>query len=388
VRPTRSAGAAFPQPVHSWHQMHSEPGTQHRRKRERMLAPPHGMLVLLAVFAVVVTAGAAIVLLASSVGDGKSADQAPAATSARRAHSGGRRWYAPRSLWNVPIGPHPRIAPNNATLIAALVQTPAIGVSYDYTPAIWYATSSTPGVPVRIDVPRCNARTVWVPIPRGAVPDSSSEGHMAIAQFGTGTEFDFYKAQSPNRPPKSSVYYPRPCPTVNEWTAATVVSTNWETGSGSVRFSTRGSGTTEGAGTILPRDTEMPPGATWDHALGMSYKNTCSDAMRWCPVVAPATQEDGTCTDRSRCVPEGARFQLDPSLNCNTWPSLRYVWQRQMCRTLQVYGGIVIDTNAGGPTFANQWHGSLISYSWPWIRQGDLNLPHDLLSHFLVLAWQ
>jgi hypothetical protein len=368
--------------------MRSVSGTQHRRQRNRVSNPPHGLFLLLIAFGVVAAAGAAVGLLASSVGDRNTADRAPSATSARRTHGGGRRWYAPSSLWNTPIGPDPRIAPNNATLIAALTQTPAIGVAYGYTPAIWYANRTTPKVPVRIDVPRCNARTVWVPIPRDAVPDSSSEGHMAIAQYGTGTEFDFYKAQSPELPPKSSVYYARPCPTVNEWTAAVVVTTNWETGSGSLPSSTRGSGTTEGAGTILPRDTQMPPGATWDHALGMSYKNTCTHAMRWCPIVAPATQEDGTCTDRSRCVPEGARFQLDPSLDCNTWPSLKYVWQRQMCRTLQVYGGIVVDTNDAGPTFADQWHGSLIGYSWPWLKQGDLNLPHDLLSHFRVLAWQ
>jgi hypothetical protein len=46
---------------------------------------------------------------------------------------------------------------------------------------------------------------------------------MAVVQRGTGVEFDFYEAQSPNRLPRSSVYYSTPCPTVNEWTAATVV---------------------------------------------------------------------------------------------------------------------------------------------------------------------
>lgn len=349
-----------------------------------MLARPHWLLLLFSVIVVVAALAAVVTVLMSSRGHGKSA----VATRARHVRLSGRRWYSPNSIWNTPIGPNPTIAPNNASLIAALVQTPGIGVAYDYTPAIWYATPKTPKVPVRIDFPHCDARTVWVPIPPRAIPDSSSEGHMAIAQYGTGTEFDFYKAQSPGRPPKSSVYYSRPCPTVDEWTAANVVTTNWERGSGSLPVSTRGSGTTEGAGTILPRDTQMPPDATWDHALGMSYKNTCSDAMRWCPSVAPATQEDGTCTDHSRCVPEGARFQLDPSLDCNTWPTLKYAWQRQMCRTLQVYGGIVVDTNDAGFTFADQWHGSLIGYSWPWINEGNLNLPHDLLSHFRVLAWQ
>ncbi|HUA49265.1 MAG TPA: hypothetical protein VMA77_28775 [Solirubrobacteraceae bacterium] len=319
---------------------------------------------------------------------GASEHSIPRAKAATTSDPVSPRWYASTSLWNTPIGPHPRIASNDASLVVALAATPAIGVSYNYTPAIWYAYPSTPKVPVRIDVPRCGARTVWVPIPKGSIPDSSSEGHMIVAQYGTGTEYDFYKAQSPERPPKSSVYYPRPCSTVDEWTAAKVVTTNWLTGSGELLGSPRGSGTAEGSGVILPRDTEMPAGATWDHALAMAYRNTCSDKLRWCPLVAPATQEDGTCTDRARCLPEGARIQLDPSIDCDTWPSLRYTWERQMCRTLQVYGGIIIDTNDGGPTMADQWHGSLIGYSWPWLREGQLNLPHDLLSHFRVLAWR
>jgi len=211
---------------------------------------------------------------------------------------------------------------------------------------------------------------------------------MIVAQYGTGTEYDFYKAQSPDRPPKSSAYYSKPCARAREWTAAKVVRTGWLTGTGSLRGSPRGSGTAEGSGVILPRDVEMPANATWDHALAMAYRNTCSDRMSWCPHVAPATQEDGTCTDRASCVPEGARLQLDPSIDCDTWPSIRFTWQRQMCRTLQVYGGIIIDTNAGGPTMADQWHGSLIGYTWPWLREGQLNLPHDLLSRFRVLAWQ
>jgi O-antigen/teichoic acid export membrane protein len=298
------------------------------------------------------------------------------------------RWYAPSSLWNTPIGPHPRLAPNDATLVAALAAAPSIAVAYDYTPAIWYASRDTPKVPVRIDFPRCGARTVWVPIPKGAIPDPSPEGHMIIAQTGTNIEYDLYQAQSANGSPKSSVYYSTPCPTVDEWTAAKVVTTNWHTGSGEELGSPRGSGTAEGSGVILPRDTEMPAGATWDHALAMSYGNTCSDKMPWCPIVAPATEEDGTCTDRASCLPEGARLQLDPSIDCNTWPSLKYVWQRQLCRTLQVYGGIIIDSNGGvGPRIPDQWYGSLIGYKWPW-PPGDGGLPHDLFSHFRVLAWR
>jgi hypothetical protein len=211
---------------------------------------------------------------------------------------------------------------------------------------------------------------------------------MTVAQYGTGTEFDLYKAQSPRRAPKSSVYYRHACRPVDEWTAAKVVTTNWQRGNGEQRGSVRGSGTPEGAGTILPQDTQMPPRSTWGHALAMAYRNTCSHAMTWCPDVAPATDEDGTCKDEARCVPEGARFQLDPLLDCGTWPSLHHVWQRQLCRTLQVYGGIIVNTNESGPVVVDQWRGSLRGYTWPWMGGGEQGLPNDLLPHFRVLAWR
>jgi O-antigen/teichoic acid export membrane protein len=340
------------------------------------------------VLQVVATSTIALVVALALVGSSHSTLRSRGIPAAARSVGAGGRWYAATSLWNTPITAHPKVAPNDASLIAAMSTTPAIGVSYDYTPAIWYAHRGTPTVSVRIDVPHCNATTIRVPIPTGAVPDPSPEGHMAVAQYGTSREFDFYKAQRPGAPPKSSIYYRKPCQTVNEWTAGKVVTTNWQTGSGEERGSPRGSGTPEGAGVILPRDTRMPAGATWDHALGMAYRYTCADTQSWCPIVAPATQEDGTCSNRAICLPEGARLQLDPSINCRTYPSLRYPWEQQMCRTLQVYGAIVIDTNDAGPSFGDQWWGSLQNYKWPWLKTKQLNLPHSLLAHFRVLAWR
>jgi O-antigen/teichoic acid export membrane protein len=359
------------------------------RPRRGVILTPAQAVQLAATSAIALAAAVAAVGLSGHRPAGPTGPAAPVARPAAASTGpGSGRWYAPTSLWNTPIAAHPRLAPNNASLIAAMSTSPAIGVSYDYTPAIWYAAASTRKVRVRVDAPHCGARTVLVPIPRGAVPDPSSEGQMTVAQYGTGTEYDLYKAQVPNRPPKSSAYYDSPCATANEWTAAKVVTTNWQAGNGELRGSTRGSGTPEGAGTILPRDTRMAPGATWDHALGAAYRYTCSHTERWCPIVAPATDEDGTCTKQVICLPEGARLQLDPSINCGTWVSLHYVWQRQMCRTLQVYGAIIIDTNEGGPTFADQWRGSLRNYSWPWLARGELNLPRSLLAHFRVLAWR
>jgi hypothetical protein len=298
------------------------------------------------------------------------------------------RWYAPTSPWNTPISPKSPIAANDPTLIAAWANTAScseecLRLQYTYTPSIWIAEKLTRLSPVRIDFPNCGARTIQVPIPTDAIPDPSPEGHMAIMQANTGVEYDFFRAQSPGQPSKEG------CGTASTWTAAKVVRTDWRSGDGSLPDSVRGSGTPEGAGIVRPRDTQIPYFTTWHHALALSYRNTCSHSMSWCPYVAPATREDGTCTSRSICVPEGARFQLDPSIDCATWPSLRYLWQKQMCRTFQVYGGIIVDTNGRGPTIYDQWDGSLGAYTWPWLKVGvtTSGLPNDLLSHFRVLAW-
>lgn len=344
----------------------------------------------------IAAAGAIVVIFAArSIGYPIRIDGNPnkKARSPKGDRPGSRRWYSSSSLWNTPIPSNPRLAPNNASLVAAWANTQPCGRSpcldpsgFSATPAIYYPSPSTPTVPVRIDVPHCDARTVRVPIPEGVLPDPSPEGHMAIAA-ANGTEYDLYGAQYPGGPPKSSRYYSTPCSPVNEWTAAKVVTTNWISGRGELRGSTRGSGTPEGAGTVLPRDTQEPSGATWDHALAISYRNTCSHRMSWCPYVAPATQEDGIGTDRAIDVPEGARFQLDPSIDCDTWGSLRYVWQRQMCRTLQRYGAIVADTNQGGIGVYVQWMGSTGGYTYPWTPK-YVGFPNDLLAHFRVLAWR
>ena len=206
---------------------------------------------------------------------------------------------------------------------------------------------------------------------------------MAIIQANSGVEYDFFRAQLPKRLTKDK------CGIASTWTAAKVVTTNWHNGDGSLPDSVRGSGTPEGAGTVRPQDTRARNFTAWHHALALSYRNTCSHFMPWCPFVSPATREDGTCTNESTCVPEGARFQLDPSIKCNTWPTLVYLWQKQLCRTLQVYGGIVVDTNGRGPTIYDQWRGSTGDYIWPWLEPGTMTagLPNDLLPHFRVLAW-
>jgi hypothetical protein len=262
---------------------------------------------------------------------------------------------------------------------------------YYSVPAIWIATSSTPLVAVEINYPSvCRQSTVLVPIPAGAVAAAGGdpEPTMAIMQADTGEEWDFWKVTPPGVAPVNSSG-PQNCPADSHWQATAVFhhSPGW-TGSG-IGTSSRATGTLSGAGTIRPRDTKLPAGSTWDHALAVAYLGTSSAH------VAPAISSDGQCGDTSACVPEGARLQLDPSINCATWPSISAEWMRQECRTLQKYGAIVVDSGNGFITEnlvsaqstnpAADGGGS--GYDYPWSSGGAQQLPADLASHMRVIDW-
>jgi hypothetical protein len=305
-------------------------------------------------------------------------------------------WYSPSSSWNTPIPVNPSIHPNSSAFINGFnTWCPNQGcfgaADYYSVPGIWKATDSTPLVTVEVNWPTtCRQSIIQVPIPAGAIPSASGdpEPTMAIMQSSTGEEWDFWKVTPPGVTPRNSSG-PQNCPADSNWQAVAVFhfSPGW-TGNG-IGTSSRASGTLSGAGTIRPRDTKMPAGSTWEHALAIAYLGTTSVH------VAPALSSDGQCTDSNACIPEGARLQLDPSLNCSTWPSLSAEWLRQECRTLQKYGAIVVDSGNGfiaenvvsaqGTNPAADGGGT--GYQWPWNSGGATSLPADLVPHLRVLNW-
>ncbi len=72
------------------------------------------------------------------------------------------------------------------------------------------------------------------------------------------------------------------------------------------------------------------------HALVLQTDNVCAKIFR-----APALKTDGL-SQRSDCIPEGARVQLDPALDLSKIAGLSPA-ERTVARALQVYGGYVID---------------------------------------------
>jgi hypothetical protein len=302
----------------------------------------------------------------------------PAQTTATAA-----RWYAADSPWNTPLPADPPIHPDSAAMVSAFPPE-VLGPTSSSVPSVWVADSSTPRVDVALNFPTCGAEHFQVPIPAGARLENQHESKFAVLESDTGVEWDFFKMTSPGVKPLSSG---PDCPATSSW-AATVVQRHdpgWT--SDGLGRSVRASSTFEGAGTIRPRDTDSPPGSTWDHALALAYPLTSDGGVHPC-MVWPAARCDGEHSGIS-AIPEGARIQLDPKINCSTWPSMgAREWQRQLCRTLQKYGMIVIDT---GGALINEYAGSYdmhpAGYHWPWEADGVANLPADLVPHLRVLDW-
>jgi hypothetical protein len=85
--------------------------------------------------------------------------------------------------------------------------------------------------------------------------------------------------------------------------------------------------------TFEMRDLHIP------HALSIATDNSCSDKFRY-----PATKTDGK-SSRSDCIPEGARLQLDPSIDVDTLPGIT-PGERAVARAMQTYGAINRDNCA------------------------------------------
>jgi hypothetical protein len=117
----------------------------------------------------------------------------------------------------------------------------------------------------------------------------------------------------------------------------------------------------------------MAAGWTWDHVLVMGYPHTRNT------FVFPAGSSDGPFTD-SASLPMGSRIQLDPAFDVNG--SSMPEWQKQLCRTLQKYGVVVVDT---GSALMNEGLYSVRPYVWPW-EPGWSAWPASVVARFRVLG--
>jgi hypothetical protein len=316
------------------------------------------------------------------------------------------------SAFNAAIPGNPPIHPNSANFVKGLIDVATIagaggvGDPLRYTmssmPQQAYPPAGTPTVRVHLNYPTCNKAVYDVPIPSGTVVENTYESALAV-HLSDGTSWDLAWVTSPGATPRD--IGGGACPANNDWNAELIVHYSasgggWQ-GNGYGETGARASHTAYAAGTVLLRDMSKPAGSDFGHAFAMSYGGTSNGSI-WPRAVPPAAGGDGTCYGgRLNCneaIPQGARFQLDPSINCDTWSSLVSApeWKRMVCRTLERYGIIVTNTT-GYPAIGAltiQYQSTQPNHSGTQLFNGrngfswsDFRLPADLKSHMRVIDW-
>ena len=225
---------------------------------------------------------------------------------------------------------------------------------------VYDATQGTPHTSVSLTASWAPAHTMsGVPIPANAAPDPAGDGHLVVISPSSGCEYDFWQASKHADGSWSA-----------SWGNATYMTA---TGFYAGGLAARGSGFANGLGLIRPE--ELAAGSI-NHALSFAYPYTKAGGP-----VAPATASDGHST-ASGAIPEGARIQLDPSLNLNNLGLTD--WQKTIARALQNYGMFLGDGGGTASLYAQNPQSTSMGY--PWGSNDYPALPRSLLSHMRVLT--
>ena len=230
------------------------------------------------------------------------------------------RPFAAASPYNTTIPADPAIDSNSGEMVSYATGDGQVYANLrEYGVPIWTATSSTPDQSVRCRLRWGKCPIASTPIPAGAEPNVGSDGVLVVVDPANDTTHEFWQAQH------TSAGWSVSWGAINELTGS-----GWggnATGSGASRL----------AGII--RVGEIKAGDI-PHALSMQSSNACAGVHR-----LPALKTDGE-SNRSDCLPEGTRLQLDPSIDLAKIPGISKA-ELAVGRALQTYGAYIMDKGAG-----------------------------------------
>lgn len=234
------------------------------------------------------------------------------------------RVFAATSPFNTPIGEDPVLDPRSDQIADLLGET-VVADLYQFGIAIYDVDSET--VPVSVDCTRrwgrCPLETGLHRIPEYAEPAPGSDGTLVVIDWSERSTVEMWQ---PAQQSDGSW--------ITSWGTTTSID-----GTGVPDVFGNGAGISHLAGVVRVEEIEQ---GLIDHALVFSTSGSCQDEYRY-----PATKTDGR-SDRDDCIPEGARIQLDPSVDLDT---LRLTpAERAIAAALQKYGAYAVDT--GGTAMA------------------------------------
>jgi hypothetical protein len=253
-----------------------------------------------------------------------------------------------------------------------IAATRASGVtiaSKHWSVPVYYADATTPRQNVALTADWRIANTLFnVPVPANAQPDPEADGHLAIIDQSTGCFYEFLAA---GRNADGTLHA--------DWGNRGLLTDSGVQPGGQ---STRASGFANLAGLIRPEELQA---GVINHALVFGYPYTKAGGP-----VLPATKSDGrAATENARpagslAIPEGARVQLDPSLDLNSLGLTP--WQKTIARALQVYGMYLGDTSGGTTLYAVNPQSYVTNPYVPFWGDTDYSyLPASLVTKLRVL---
>ncbi|MFT4164804.1 MAG: hypothetical protein QM650_06140, partial [Microlunatus sp.] len=206
-----------------------------------------------------------------------------------RAHAATRP-FASSSPFNLPIVTAPALDPSSAAMVSRFSRSNQANANLvAYGVPIYTADPGAATVTVTCTYSWGQCPFDQVPIPAGATPNTGSDGVLVVLQGDLA--YELWQAKSGNSSWTASWGAVNNISSVDGW--------GWG-GSGT------GSGASRAAGVV--RVAEIEAGVI-DHALVVQTDTVCADVVR-----TPALKTDGD-SRRSDCIPEGARIQLDPSID-------------------------------------------------------------------------
>jgi hypothetical protein len=231
------------------------------------------------------------------------------------------RPFADTSAWNQPIGSNVELDPNSAAMVAKLSSGQQGAALYDFGTPIFFADSSTPKYQIDCTMPwgACGLEGEQVPIPAGAQPAPGSDGQMVIVDLSAKKSYEFWQYKNDKA--------------TTSWGGILPIDGD---GRGTPQNHAVGAGTSRLAGVV--RTYEIEQGVI-DHALVFATKYCKTGENR-----PPATKDDGKYTGEG-AIPEGARVQLDPTVNVDAIAGITKA-EKAVGKALQKYGGYVIDCAA------------------------------------------
>ena len=245
-----------------------------------------------------------------------------------------KRFFAPGSVWNRPLGRHVALAPDSAQLVRELqrqVRSAGAWINTDqYSVPIVTVGAHQRAVRVKLDTRYAPLAKNFarVPVPSNARPAAGGDRHLVVWQPSTNTLWEFWLMQR-----RRDGWHAR-------W-GAKIAHVSRSPGIVPAPEGATASGLPLVGGLMTIGDLRR---GRIDHALALGIPGVRKGIAVW-----PADRTDGRISD-SRSIPLGTRFRLDPKLDVQ---ALRLPpATKAIALAAQRYGIIARDTSGSVSLYA------------------------------------